>query len=194
MDYFVKNPALSVGVLYFLMQNHDINVFLPYIVAAIAFSAWANNENVHRQQAVAVPYKYTAAKNLAPAQMSQWSSKYDNPLYGAPAQHLLALPKMSDKDIFYEMQTGMAQKESDLYTMTQEKNTYSRYFNQMPDPTLQNYRGVTFDDGDQLPNDTLVLESDFGGAVASNATLRPSVRVYGTSIATANARQRTGET
>jgi hypothetical protein len=157
-------------VLYTTVHRRGIQLssFVPFLAIAMLMKT----QRVHANQMLK-RYQYNGQKPAEAAIASNvWSNRYKNPLVGAPGGHVINLKKPS-------LESASAQSIIDLdkqftmamHTNVGEQSCYDRFFNQMPDPTLHNFRGVVFSDSDpqeQLPNMSLVKEPDFGGAVSSN--------------------------
>ena len=129
------------------------------------------SQQSHRMRTSISPssYNYTTTENTSGNDYddsSQWHNQYRNPLNGAPAEHLINTPKSTIDDIT----NGMVKRDMrDMYTHLEDIDMSERIFIQMQDPSLMDFRGVVVDDN--LPNENLVLELDFGGATSSNKML-----------------------
>jgi len=112
----------------------------------------------------------SAYDNIVDHDYTQWANVHNNPLIGAPAACNMILQKDTVGKIM-NMGAELDEDTLDLYTHVDEIDMLNRVFTQMPDPSLMDFRGLVI--SDVLPNEKLVAQLDFGGAVASNqATMK----------------------
>lgn len=163
---------LALGMaLYAILNVEDklsnLAALVPIIVALYA----TNRIDLGHQNQMLRMYAVDPDQVSQTGELKDWRNKYKNALVGAPGGHLLTLKKKTLQEASSDAVSDLdAQFKSRMMTNVGENVSYDRFFHQMPDPTLMEYRGVTFDNDPMqtLPSENLVLERDFMGAVSSN--------------------------
>ena len=142
----------------------------PFVLFCAALNSnWLQKGHHHAQQTETKSWKFErqapTQKRVGEAQSAALQNPYGNALIGMGGSSLMKLKKYDNSKAAEQLEMLDDLRINKNLT---EISRYDEIFNQMPDPSLHDFRGVSFNENDKLPAQSLVFERDFFGAKASN--------------------------